>query len=288
MELAQVRYFAALSRTLNFTRAAEACNVSQPALTRAVQRLEEELGGPLLFRERNLTQLTDLGRTMLPHLLAMLNAADSALALADRRKHAPGQRLSIGLGPGIGAAALVAPLRALSARIPALDVRFEEGSAGDLVDAMLGDRLDCALLPADSDMPERLHRWPAYEERPVVVLPPNHRLGNHEALISPDLAGETILVADRCGGFGARLAALPDAGVRVQRCGGSWVQLCDLVSAGLGIAVLSDRLAVPGTLDRCPLDEPALARPIALAAVAGRPHPPAVAGFMKLCRAQAL
>ena len=66
MELFQVRYFLAWLRTLNFTRAAEACGVSQPALTRAIQRLEEELGGPLLHRERNLTQLSALGRAMLP------------------------------------------------------------------------------------------------------------------------------------------------------------------------------------------------------------------------------
>src|SRR5260370_34699977 len=82
MELFQVRYFLALARTLNFTRAAGACNVSQPALTRAIQRLEEELGGPLLHRERKLTQLTDLGRAMLPHLEAAHAAADSAAALA--------------------------------------------------------------------------------------------------------------------------------------------------------------------------------------------------------------
>jgi len=62
MELHQVRYYVALCKALNFTRAAEACNVTQPALTRAIQRLEEELGGPLFQRERNLTQLTELGR----------------------------------------------------------------------------------------------------------------------------------------------------------------------------------------------------------------------------------
>ena len=52
MEMQQVRYFLALARTLNFTRAAEQSNVSQPALTRAIQQLEHELGGPLFHRER--------------------------------------------------------------------------------------------------------------------------------------------------------------------------------------------------------------------------------------------
>jgi LysR family transcriptional regulator, hydrogen peroxide-inducible genes activator len=85
MELNQVRYFITLCRTLNFTRAAEQCNVTQPAFTRSIQRLEDELGGALLFRERNLTQLTELGRAMRTHLETMLDAADAAQALANAK-----------------------------------------------------------------------------------------------------------------------------------------------------------------------------------------------------------
>ena len=68
MEMQHVRYFVALAGTLNFTRAAEQCNVSQPALTRAIQQLEHELGGPLFHRERGNTHLSELGRMMLPYL----------------------------------------------------------------------------------------------------------------------------------------------------------------------------------------------------------------------------
>ena len=67
----RVRYFLALCETLNFARAAETCNVSQPALTRAVRKLEEELGGLLLRREHLLTHLTDFGRLVRPHLEQM-------------------------------------------------------------------------------------------------------------------------------------------------------------------------------------------------------------------------
>jgi len=62
----QIRYFLAVCETLNFTRAAEACNVSQPSLTRAIKGLEDELGGPLFRRERNNTHLTGLGETTRP------------------------------------------------------------------------------------------------------------------------------------------------------------------------------------------------------------------------------
>ena len=82
MEMHQVRYFLAVARTLNFTRAAEECNVTQQSLTRAVQKLEDELGGQLFRRERALTHLTDLGRQMLPLLERTYEAAQAAKALA--------------------------------------------------------------------------------------------------------------------------------------------------------------------------------------------------------------
>ena len=74
----QIRYFLAVCETLNFTRAAEACHVSQPSLTRAIKGLEDELGGPLFRRERNNTHLTGLGEMMRPHLSQVLIETDAA------------------------------------------------------------------------------------------------------------------------------------------------------------------------------------------------------------------
>ena len=72
MEMHQIRYFLEVCTTLNFTRAAKQCNVTQPALTRAIQKLEEELGGPLFRRERKLTHLTDLGHLVRPQFELIL------------------------------------------------------------------------------------------------------------------------------------------------------------------------------------------------------------------------
>jgi DNA-binding transcriptional LysR family regulator len=77
MELHQIRYFLAVASTLNFTRAAEQCNVTQPALTKGVQKLEQELGGQLIYRERRLTQLTDLGKEVLPMLERTMTSAEA-------------------------------------------------------------------------------------------------------------------------------------------------------------------------------------------------------------------
>src|SRR5215470_17088151 len=82
MEMHQIRYFLAAARTLNFTRAADECNVAQPSLTRAIQQLEEEFGGELFRRERKLSHLTDLGQRMLPLMQQCFEMAQGAKALA--------------------------------------------------------------------------------------------------------------------------------------------------------------------------------------------------------------
>ena len=83
MEMQQVRYFMAVAEVLNFTRAAEICNVSQPSLTRSIQMLESELGGPLFHRDRGNTHLTELGRIMEPYLGTVATQTDQARVAGD-------------------------------------------------------------------------------------------------------------------------------------------------------------------------------------------------------------
>jgi DNA-binding transcriptional LysR family regulator len=82
MEMHQIRYFLAVSETLNLTKAAERCNVAQPSLTRAIKALEAELGGELIRRERNLSHLTELGQRVLPMLRQCYETAVSAKSVA--------------------------------------------------------------------------------------------------------------------------------------------------------------------------------------------------------------
>ena len=262
MDYNQVRYFIALCRTLNFTRAAEASNITQPAFSRAIQKLEEELGGQLIYRERNLTRLTEFGRSMRPHLEAMLGAADAALQAARAQTGIEPSPLRIGLGPAIRASHVVNAIRALVRSYPELSVRFEEGGAAALVEAMLSDTLDCALLPVDAMIPERLHRWKIAQESCAVVMPAGHRLASCDKLAAVDMQGETFLVAEQCGGFANRLRDTCGEMFRQRSCEGPWSQMLDLVRAGLGLALVPDRLPVSADLVIRPLTEPRLERAI--------------------------
>jgi DNA-binding transcriptional LysR family regulator len=107
MEMHQVRYFLAVARTLNFTRAAEECNVAQPSLTRAVRQLEEELGGDLFRRERPHAQLTELGQRMLPLLRQCYDSALGARSLASAMKSGEVATLRIALSDTIDVALLM-------------------------------------------------------------------------------------------------------------------------------------------------------------------------------------
>ena len=76
MEMHQIRYFLAVAKALNFTRAAELCHVSQPALTTAIKKLEARLGSPLFHREGRRLALTEFGRQMHPHLAQIADQAE--------------------------------------------------------------------------------------------------------------------------------------------------------------------------------------------------------------------
>jgi LysR family hydrogen peroxide-inducible transcriptional activator len=78
MALHDIRYFLALSRTLNFTKTTEACGVSQPTLSRAIHEMKDELGGLLFSREHNNTHVTELGRLIELHLLEAAPHAEHA------------------------------------------------------------------------------------------------------------------------------------------------------------------------------------------------------------------
>src|SRR5436305_5757677 len=86
MEMHQVRYFLAVAQLLNFTRAADACHVTQPSLTRAIKQLEAELGGDLFRRERPASQLTELGPRMHTLLQQCYDAATGSRHLASSFK----------------------------------------------------------------------------------------------------------------------------------------------------------------------------------------------------------
>jgi DNA-binding transcriptional LysR family regulator len=290
MELYQARYFINLAKTLNFTRAAEACNVTQPALTRAVQRLEDEFGGPLLHRERNLTQLTELGRQLLPLIEQTYNAAETAKALAlgfRQRSDAP---LRLGLGGAISAGLLAPVLGELQARLAGFELSLRQASSESLFSGLLDGSIDAVVMVEPERIPDRLNRWPLFVERYVVLLPTGHRLARLDAVPPAALAEEVLLLRDGdgsdCEAWFERCCTAQGLALRRRHSIAGEDRLQQMVASGLGVALSGERQpAAAGTLAR-PLADEGARRAIMLAAVAGRPQGPGLAAFLKLMRAR--
>jgi len=176
MEMHQIRYFLAVVDTLNFTRAAEQCHVSQPALTRAIQQLEAELGGLLLRRERKLTHLTDFGRLIEPHLRQLHADADAAKSTAKRFLSLQGAEVRLGVMCTIGPVRFMGFLAHFRSANPGCEITLVEGVPTRLSELLLRGELDLAVMAQPDPFNERLEIFPLYRERFCIAFPTGHRL----------------------------------------------------------------------------------------------------------------
>ena len=133
MEMYQVRYALEAARLLNFTKAAVACNVSQPALTKAIKVLEAEMGTPLFYREGKRMLLSDFGRSLLPHLHQILQEAAATRTLADNFRLLHKVPIRIGVMSTVGPVRLARFLARFQRSYPGVEVAVSEASGADLI-----------------------------------------------------------------------------------------------------------------------------------------------------------
>jgi len=286
MELHEIRYYLALSETLNFTRAAEACNVTQPALTRAIRSLEDKLGGTLIHRERGNTHLTELGRLMLPYFAEMFGHMAEAKRRAESFVKLREARLAVGLMCTIGPANLIDLLASFNDQHQGIELYLRDGSACQIEELLTQGDIDVAIYCKPEAPSEALHILPLYRERFMIAIAPGHRLAQLDRVTMPDLDGESYLCRVNCEYLGYIRDIRESMGVEVRRTYSSerddWIQCMAL--AGLGFTIIPEfAVTVPGLIVR-PLVEPEFVREINLVTVRGRPHSPAVGAFVHACR----
>jgi len=286
MEMHQVRYFLAVAETLNFTRAAELCNVSQPALTRAIQQLEDELGGLLLRRERKLTHLTDFGRLIQPHLGQLLADAEAAKTTAKRFLSLQQAQIRLGIMCTVGPARFMSFLASFHAANPGCEITLVEGVPARLSEMLLQGELDLAVMAQPEPFNERLDVLPLYDERFCIAFPTGHRLDQQNRVEISDIAGETYLRRINCeyrDYLADQLRALGLA-VRVgfQSEREDWIQM--MVAAGFGVCFLPEfSPTIPGVRTQ-PVSGPEVVREISLVSMSGRRFSPAVMTFSRAIR----
>jgi DNA-binding transcriptional LysR family regulator len=137
MDLREIDYFLTVARTMNFTRAAALCGVTQPTLTRAVQRLEREFGGPLLARERGNTHLTALGRLVHPQLEEMVARGRALRQQATLHARLDEADLQLGVMCSIGPARFGGFLSRFRTRCPGVAITLADATPQLLCERLL-------------------------------------------------------------------------------------------------------------------------------------------------------
>ena len=165
MELHQVRYALAASRTLNFTRAADECNVSQPALTKAIKTLEAEFGAPLFHREGKRMLLSEFGRSILPHLQQISHKAEATRALADNFRLLNKVPVRLGIMSTVGPVRLARMLAKFHKDFPGVDVAVSEAAAPELGNRLENGELDLAVMNTMGGLREDFTVLDLYVER---------------------------------------------------------------------------------------------------------------------------
>ncbi|WP_085035624.1 LysR family transcriptional regulator [Ensifer aridi] len=282
MDIHHVRYFLAVCETRNFTRAAEKCNVTQPALSRAIQQLEDEVGGLLFRRERNLTHLTDLGNLLRPRFQSIVDELSGVRQEASRFLCLEDAHVKVGIMCTIGPRRFTGLLTDFNMRHRGIQLQLVEGVPLGLSELLEAGEIDAAIMASSDQFPERFDVTPLFRERFMLAFPAGHRLSQYEAIPISAIDGEVYLRRVNCE-FNDYLSDVCDAcGVRTQDSYSSeredWIQ--NMVAGGLGICFLPEYSAVIPGLQVRPVTDPEVSREVCLVTVAGRRFSPAMATFV--------
>jgi DNA-binding transcriptional LysR family regulator len=274
MEMQQIRYFLALATTLNFTRAAEQCHVSQPALTRAIRGLEAEFGGDLIRREGRLSHLTELGQRLLPMLQQCYDGAASAQSLARGVSTGAVAVLAIGVSRSVSVELIMDCVAELCSAFPALQLNIRRGAAAEIVEMLKQGDVELAVAgPLGTDW-DRLDAWTLFSEEFELVVGADHALAgrNDDSVDCETIRGERFLV--QVGGEMAdqQLDRLRAAGVAVAHPHEveSDRDMTALLEANLGIAIAPESAPRSDRLRRLRLTAFDLQRTVRVYAAAGR------------------
>jgi LysR family hydrogen peroxide-inducible transcriptional activator len=283
MQMQQVRYFLAVAEELNFTRASEKCNVSQPSLSRAIKLLEEELGGPLFRREPSRTELTELGRMVRPYLETVYDQSQAVKRLSQDflSNKVP---LKLGIMSTISPAEVVDLIAGVKARHTGVELKLCDTSARELRERLLAGDLDLVIyaLPGQKS-DESLHSIPLFREQMVIAVHRGHRLANERVFPVRELNGETYIHRVNCEFAGYADHILKEQGVTCTPT--YWSERDDwtlaMVAAGLGFGFMpANAVKFPGVVG-LPIVEPEFWRDVNLVSVRGRPHSPAVGALVR-------
>jgi LysR family transcriptional regulator, hydrogen peroxide-inducible genes activator len=290
MTLTELRYIVALAQESNFSRAAERCSVSQPTLSVAIARLEDELGVQLFERGKGFVSPSAVGLRVVEQAQQALKEAEKVREIAMHGRDQLEGPLRLGVIHTIGPYLLPQLIHSLRHVAPNMPLAIEENMTANLAE-MLGDNeVDVVIIALPFDIPGVLTR-PIYDESFKVIVPRGHPWENKDRISPEEVAGDEVLLLKAGNCFRDQVlgacpqVSSPETDIRL---GHSIGTIRCMVASGLGVSVLPDgALRHPYSNDLIsviPFTQPEPARRIALAWRAGFVRPKAIDALLSAVR----
>ena len=252
MTLTELRYIVAVARERHFGRAAEACHVSQPTLSVAIKKLEEELDVKIFERGSNEVSLTPLGEAIVRQAQGVIEQAQGIREIAQRGKDPLAGPLRLGIIYTIGPYLLPELVRHAIDMTPQMPLILQENFTVKLLDMLRTGELDCAIM-AEPFPDTGLAIAPLYDEPFQVAVPAQHPLAQRKTISSEELKRETMLllgtghcfrdhVLEVCPEF-ARFSSDTE-GIKKSFEGSSLETIKHMVASGMGVTVVP-QLSMP-------------------------------------------
>ena len=256
MTLTELRYIVAVARERHFGRAAEACFVSQPTLSVAIKKLEEELEVKLFERGTAEVSVTPLGEAIVRQAQSVLEQAAAIKEIAKRGQDPLSGPLRLGLIYTIGPYLLPELVRQVIAQTPQMPLLLQENFTTKLLDMLRAGELDCAIM-AEPFPDTGLAIAPLYDEPFLAAVPTGHALAKRKSITAEELKQETMLllctghcfrdhvleVCPEYARFASRLGN-DSEGIRKSFEGSSLETIKYMVASGMGVTVVPG-LSVP-------------------------------------------
>ncbi|MER5733438.1 LysR family transcriptional regulator [Streptomyces sp. NPDC002138] len=284
----RLAYFVAVARHEHVTRAAQELGVPQPTLSRAIVRLEQDLGVALFARKGRSVALTTAGRTFLDSAEQALDAIARATGSLQHDADPEAGKVAFGFLHTLGPETVPGLIRAFRADHPKVRFSLVQNYGEAMLERLRAGELDLCLTSPLPDAPDLVARR-LDEQRLRLVVPDDHRLATRKRIRLAEAAEETFVTLEP--GYGLRritddLCAEAGFTPRVAFEGEEAETLRGLVAAGLGVALLPPpAVARPGVVELT-VTAPRAVREIGLAWRAGHPDTPPVAAFKRFVLAR--
>lgn len=275
MELSQVKYFLNLAETLNFTDAARMSGVSQPSLTKAIQRLEDELGAPVIYRDGKDSRLTALGRDLMAEFMRIQSALDMVKELAENSVAGRKRQINVGVASTIAPRAFSAFWAHVLHELPKVELHIHPILPGETEAEVLSGKYDICLMTNPPDPNFKLTIQPLFEEHLRLAVPEGHALAQVEAVTTEQLMAEPYIDRLHCEFRTQLIKHFMERDIvmrpRLQSEREDWVQ--EMVAQGAGVCSLPERSAIVEGLVLRPVVGLSLSRHVSMVAVSGSANP---------------